>query len=176
MKLRLIPIAITLVTTGVLLFGGWFVYHSVAMENPLTHAIEQAQGVQQVQTQINNDTVTFELKLANDASLRDLYNKITTAGSSIIGKREVNLKVDNEPSPALEQWWSNALFEIAQAMETRQYAQIPQILQSQSIKLPGLNAATEMDETNVYIRLTEGTHSKYIILPRVPAKIGVWPN
>jgi hypothetical protein len=31
-----------------------------------------------------------------------------------------------------------------------------------------------MDETNVYVRLTDGVNSKYIILPRTPAQMGVW--
>ncbi|MNC79580.1 hypothetical protein D3C75_1320970 [compost metagenome] len=59
-------------------------------------------------------------------------------------------------------------------METRRYADIPAALNAKAGQLQGLSVQTEMDDDNVYVRLTEGEHVKFVILPRTAAKMGVW--
>jgi hypothetical protein len=174
MKLRLLPIIITVLTSSVVLFGGWFIYHSMAVESPMNKVISQVQGVQSVSTNVNNTQVTVNLQLKNDADIRNLYRKISDQGGSLLGSRELKLNLASNTSPQLEAWWSSALFEVAQAMETKQYAKIPAALQAKAGQVPNLKVDTAMDETNVYVRLTQGDFSKYIILPRTPAQIGVW--
>ncbi len=176
MKLRLLPVVLSVVITSAALFGGWFIYQSVAMENPLMSIVEKTNGVKHAQMLFEGNRVVVELALDPDASLREIYQKIVTEGASIIGKREVKLKVTNASSRELDRWWSAALFEVAEAMESKQYARIPSTLDKLAESRPNLKVATEMDDTNVYIRLTDGKHSKFVILPRTPEKIGVWPN
>jgi hypothetical protein len=176
MKLRLLPIVITILSTSAILFGGWFIYHSMAVENPLNNTVRAVHGVTQVTTDITNNNIAMDLKLTNDANLRDIYAVISKEGAPLMSNRQLQLKLDSQTSPQLEEWWSSALFEVAQAMETKHYADIPQVLKTKAQQIPGLQVATEMDDTNVYVRLTDGNHSKYIILPRIPAKIGVWPQ
>ncbi len=66
-------------------------------------------------------------------------------------------------------------FDVAQSMEKKEYAKIPESLDKQAANVPGLKAATEMDgKKNVYIHLSKDDQHKYIILPRIPAKMGVW--
>jgi uncharacterized ubiquitin-like protein YukD len=173
MKLRLFPIIISVIVTSVVLFGGWFVYHSVAMENPLKAKIEKMDGVQHVDMQINGGTISVDLRLSDQASVRKIVQAIE---SSNIGDRELNIHINNDSSPTLDQLWSNALFDIAQSMETKQYAEIPATLNRLAENQKGLQVSAEMDNKNVYIRLTEGEFSKFVILPRNPAKLGVWPN
>lgn len=68
------------------------------------------------------------------------------------------------------------MFDVAQAMETKQYTQIPKTLQARALDSEGLKVATEMDDKYVYISLTDGDKSKYLMLPRTSAKMGVWTN
>jgi hypothetical protein len=86
--------------------------------------------------------------------------------------------VTNPSSQALDDWWSKALFPVAQAMENKQYTEIPKALEqaSTSMNQDQFKASAEMDEHNVYISLTDGKASKYIILPRQGQSVGVWPN
>jgi multidrug efflux pump subunit AcrB len=170
MKLRLWPIIITITASTAVLFGGWFIYHSMALENPINGIVSGIHGVQRVSTNINNNDVTIDLKLNNDADLLDLYNTI----SKEVSNRNLKLNLASQTTPVLDKWWSSALFEVAQAMETKQYADIPTVLQSKASQISDLKVTSEMDETNVYVRLTQGQNSKYIILPRTPAKMGVW--
>ncbi len=176
MKLRLLPVVVSVVVSSVVLFGGWFAYSSLAMENPLSDIINQASGVEQSKIDLTADRVHIELKLQPNADLREIIHKISTEGASIIGKRELKVEVTGESTPALEDWWSKALFDVAQAMETKHYSDIPVSLNNRASELSGLKVETEMDNKYVYIRLTEGDKSKFVMLPRVPAQIGVWPN
>jgi hypothetical protein len=174
MKLRLIPIIITVAVSSALLFGGWFFYNSIFMENPIKAVILGVHGVEQVSTNIDNNQVSIDLKLSKDADLRNLYTTISKEDASLLQNRELKLNLESQSSPELEQWWSTALFEVAQAMDTKQYANIPQVLNARVQQIPGLKVTTEMDNTNVYVRLTAGVNSKYIILPRTPAQMGAW--
>ncbi|WP_010273778.1 V-type proton ATPase subunit C [Paenibacillus senegalensis] len=176
MKLRLLPILLTVACSSVILFGGWFVYRSYAMETPLATVVSEAPGVEEADINLTNNFVDIYLKLNQDANLREIYKHIQKEGAGLLAKRELNLHIEEEPSPAIDQWWSRVLFDIAQAMETRNYSAIPVTLEEKSADLPGLEVVTEIDSTNVYVQLTYEGATKYILLPRVPAQLGVWPN
>jgi hypothetical protein len=173
-KLRLWPVVITIAASTAVLFGGWFIYHSAALENPINGIVSGVHGVQRVSTNINNNAVTIDLKLNNDVDLLDLYTTITKEGASLLSNRDLKLNLDSQSSPELDKWWSSALFEVAQAMETKHYADIPQVLAAKATQISDLKVTSEMDDTNVYVRLTQGLKSKYIVLPRTPAKLGVF--
>jgi hypothetical protein len=176
MKLRLLPILLSLTISAILLFGGWFAYQSVAMESPLSSIASMTPGVKLVDAHFSSEDVVMEIKLEPGTSLREVYSRIQTEGSALIGKKELKLKVLNESTPKMDQWWSSALFDVAQAMETKQYTQIPKTLQARSVESDGLKVATEMDDKYVYIALTDGAKSKYLMLPRTPGRLGVWTN
>lgn len=176
MKLRLLPILLTVALSAAILFGGLFIYRSVAMENPLAHLTDNMTGVQQAKPDIQSDKVTVNLQLASGVSLRELYAALYEKSVPVIGKRELQLNVSSDSSPELDKWWSDRLFDVAEAMETKRYAQIPASLQQHAPELAGLSVATEIDDRNVYIHLSANGHDKYVVLPRVPAKMGVWPN
>lgn len=177
MKLRLVPVVVSVVISASILFGGYFAYQSYAMESPLQKTVTSISGVELVSMHLNGSQAAMELKLASGVSLRETVNQIEKDGASIIGKKQLNIKVVNETSEKLEQWWSSALFEVAQAMETKQYSQIPKTLQAQADASGGqLKVNTEMDNNYVYITLTDGAMSKYVMLPRTASKLGVWPN
>ncbi|MNN84691.1 hypothetical protein D3C81_2018840 [compost metagenome] len=61
-------------------------------------------------------------------------------------------------------------------MENKQYTQITAALKQMEQENSKLKATAEMDDKNVYITLTDGQYSKFVILPRTPERMGVWPN
>ena len=176
MKLRLAPILISMLITSAVLFGGWFAYRSAAMESPLSDKIHDIDGVETADMHIGNDSIRLELTLEPDADLPAIMARIRADGEKIIKDREINLIIRNESSAELDAWWSSMLFEVAEAMENRRYSAIPEALERNLDRLPGLTALTSMDEDFVYIRLTCGDHSKFIVLPRIPAQLGVWAH
>lgn len=176
-KLRLFPIVISVVITASVLFGGWFAYQSFAMESPFSQIISKTPGVEDSTIEFGKSQVNVKVIPKENASLREIYQYIEKEGRSLLGSRKLNVEVKgNDPSKELEQWWSRSLFDVAQAMETRHYGDIPAALEKHAAEMAGLNVKTEMDNKNVYITLTKGQESKNLILPRTSAKIGVWPN
>jgi hypothetical protein len=175
-KLRLVPIVISLVVSSVLLFGGWFLYDSFAMENPLGRIVQEQPGVKDSNVSIGNGSVTIELTPEPEANIREIYNSIVQDGSSIINNRKVELVIRDSTTGELDRWWSEALFDVAQAMETSRYAAIPEALAAKKASYPGLSVDTEMDDKYVYIHMAADGHHKYKLLPRTSNRIGVWPN
>jgi hypothetical protein len=176
MKLRLAPILISMLVTSAVLFGGWFAYRSAAMESPLSDTIRDIDGVKAADMHISNDSIRLELTLEPDADLRAIMARIRQDGEKIIKNRKIKLSIKNQSSAELDAWWSSMLFEVAEAMENRRYSDIPEALDRNLDRLPGLTAFTSMDEDFVYIRLTREDQSKFIVLPRIPAQLGVWGN
>jgi len=176
MKLRMLPIAITILASFALLFGGWQIYRHIAINAPLKKLISAVPGVQHVQTQVTNNQVILQLKLNDNANLSNVYEKITTVSTSIFGNRTLKLEVKSDSSPELEQWWSSALFYVAQDMDTMHYAAIEKDLNHLAHSVAGLKINLAIDYENVYVRLAKDGHSKYIILPRAANTIAVLSN
>lgn len=166
----------TVAVTGLLLFGGWYLYNSFALEQPLARAIAQVDGVASSHPVIGRDQVTVNLELKKDADIREVYGNVSRKGAAVVGSRELKINIDQNASPELEKLWSSVLFPVAEAMETRTYSKIPAALAELEKANNGLAAQTNMDDTNVYITLRKGDDVKHVVLPRTPDKMGVWPN
>ncbi|SDW29326.1 hypothetical protein [Paenibacillus sp. CF384] len=177
MKIRLLPAIITAVITAGLLVGGWYIHRNVATIEPLERIVAETPGVIEGVPVIDRSSVTIALKLDRDASLRDVYDTIATKGDDMIGKRELKLEFRNDnTTKQLDAVWSTMLFDIAQAMEHRNYADIPATLKQVQNKFAGVTAESEMDDVNVYITLKDSKSEKHIVLPRTPNTLGAWPN
>ncbi|EGL16114.1 MULTISPECIES: hypothetical protein [unclassified Paenibacillus] len=174
-KIRLLPVLLSVVITAFFLFGGWFAYQTYAIGKPLGNIVKETPGVDQSQVTYNDKEVSIRLSLKPDTSLREVYGRITKEGASTIGSRDVKLSVNTKESPDLDKWWAQALFDVAQAMETRHYADIPTALEKHKTdKDSNLVVKTEMDEQNVYVHLQKGDQHKYVVLPRNAEKVGVF--
>jgi hypothetical protein len=176
MILRPIPVVSTILISSALLFGGWFLYQNTMVKSPIEDAIQDIPAIIHSDIQIDRNSLYLGLQLSNDAKLRPVYEEISEMSKSLAGKRTVTIDLDSQSSDMLDDWWSEALFNVAQAMETRQYSDIPKSLEQLAVGSDGLRVSSEMDADHVYVHLTDGTHHKYIVLPRAPIQLGVWDN
>lgn len=177
MKLRFVPITITMVATAALLFGGWFAYRHYGIEKPLDRIANAVPGVTSAVVETTSGHVNIEVKLEPNADIAEVFRHVKTEGASEIGGKSLTLSAgDGQSNEKLEQAWSYALFDVAQAMENRQYTGIREAMKELSDKFPGVTASTAMDEDNVYVTLRDGTAAKFVILPREGATMEVWPN
>lgn len=177
MKIRWLPVVITAVLSAIILVGGWYIYRNVATVRPLEQIAATVPGVKEAKPVINRDSVTIELKLDKNADVRDVYDTIAREGGSIIGSRELKLQIDENPDQKrLNDVWSSVLFDVAQAMDHRNYSDIPAAMKRVEQQFTGVHASSEMDDVNVYITLVDGDSAKHIVLPRKPEQLGVWPN
>ncbi|MDQ6418188.1 hypothetical protein RB620_01940 [Paenibacillus sp. LHD-117] len=174
-KPRVLPLAITVVATAVLLFGGFAMYKQFAVAAPLTEKLEAMPGVLEAsKPEIGQKEMNVKLQLSNDANLRELYGEASKEASNAAGSRKVTLEVAGDSDKALEQLWYSAMFDVAEAMETKAYSDIPEAMNKAVAGSEGVTAVTEMDESNVYITIRSEQASKYIVLPRIANKLEVW--
>lgn len=176
MTIRILPLTITAALTAVLLFGGWFAYRHYGIEQPLDRIAVSVPGVTSAVVETTNGQVNIDVQLKQDANIAVVYRRVKTDGASVIGNKSFTLTADGSSNDKLEQAWSYSLFDVAQAMENRQYTGIREAMDKLSGKYPGVTADTAMDEDNVYVTLREGANAKFVILPRQPATLEVWPN
>lgn len=174
-KLKIMPILLTAAASALVLFGGWLIYHQVAFAAPLAKAVDQIEGIASSETPIiDTDRITFPLTLTAGADLKHVYETIAEQSKSVAQSRDIQLDIANTSSNAkLDQLWSSSLFKVAEAMEHKNYSTIPETLKALADEHSGVKAVTDMDDTNVYITLKDGTATKYIVLPRVAAQLEV---
>ena len=174
MKLRFVPIVLSVVISASVLFGGWFLYRQMAVQTPLNQVVSQYEGVKSSQIDIKQDTVSLKLDLEPETDLRGLVEHINKEGKSVIGKRQLKIEVVDHSSETLNKWWEDAMLSVAEAMDNRQYTDILSSLERLAKDSPGLKASAQIDDQNVYVSLSDGKTGKFIILPRQPGKVEVW--
>ncbi|WP_337103431.1 hypothetical protein [Paenibacillus sp. YIM B09110] len=176
-KISVVPVIVTAAISVAVLFGGWTIYNQVAVAAPLEDAIADVPGiVNSAKPKMSKDQVTIDVTLSQDANLREIYQSINHNGKGAIGSRELKLDVLNESNKVLDDYWYQALFEVAEAMENKAYSNIPKALEEAGQDNPAIQAETEMDDNNIYITLKTDNAVKFIVLPRTPAQMGVWEN
>ncbi|GAB6930005.1 hypothetical protein JCM10914A_39880 [Paenibacillus sp. JCM 10914] len=174
MKLRIVPIVLTVVISASVLFGGWFIYRHMVLQNPLANVVSQYEGVKSSHIDIKQDTVTLKLDLEPNTNLQGLVQHIKEEGKAVIGQRELKFVVEDHSSEALDLWWEQAMLSVAEAMDTKRYTNIQSSLEQLAGESSNLTARATIDDTNVYVSLSDGKSGKFIILPRQPGKMEVW--
>ncbi|AOZ91307.1 hypothetical protein [Paenibacillus crassostreae] len=175
MKIRIIPVVLTVIISGGLLFGGWFTFRQVAQQTPLENIVNHYEGINQSTLEISPNEVVVKIDVEPGTKLSGLVQQINSEGKSIIDGRTLKLDVVDHSNDALDDFWDEALFPVAEAMENRRYTQIVEKLQEME-QDSTVQVTTEMDDKNVYVGLTDGEGSKFIILPREPEVLEVWNN
>lgn len=175
MKLRIVPFVLSAAATALLLFGGWMLYKQFAVVSPFEKSIGQVEGVASANAPtIDEDRVSVKVTLTPDANLKKVYESIAKEGKDAIGSRELTLDIANAaPSAQLEKVWSSVLFDVAEAMEKKNYSDIPNALEKATASNKAIQYVTELDDNNVYITLKDGSSTKYVVLPRTPAMLEV---
>lgn len=176
MNIRIVPVLMSALLTGAVLFGGWFGYRHFAVEQPLAGKLNGVEGVAVSETAVSDGRVKVEVELDGSVELGGVFREIRSRLEPALGSRELELVIRQQPDEKLEAIWSTALFEVAQAMENRQYADIPKTASRLMDDHPGLVVNTDMDEYNVYMTLKLDRAVKYVVLPRQPVVLGVWPH
>lgn len=174
-KPRVIPIVITAAITASVLFGGWAIYNQVAVAAPLEQVTKNVQGVVSSEKPVmDRDKIAISLELDPNANLRDVYESIAANGKDVLGERKLELNIKEKSSKQLEDIWYASMFEVAEAMETKAYSDIPDAMSSAAKSIKDVTVTTEMDEINVYITIKNNEAVKYIVLPRKPVQLEAW--
>ncbi|GGJ12048.1 hypothetical protein [Paenibacillus hunanensis] len=165
MKLRALPVIITALVSVAVLFGGFFAYRQLTLYKPLMNMVTAYPGVNSAQISINQKEVDLKLDLKSNADLGSIMEQFNKQSMPIVGARKVKLEVEDHSDQQLNNIWENAMFPVSQAMANRQYTDIPKTMQQIAGKNSGITAKAQMDDRNVYVSISNGKASKFLILP-----------
>ncbi|UHA73001.1 quinolinate synthase [Paenibacillus sp. 481] len=175
-KIRPIPTVTIMALAGAVLFGGWHLYETKMVEQPLAEAIQEHKLAKQVQVDLQQKSVVVKLEAKPEANVRELVQAAYKEADKRAKGRSIRVEMINEQStPRLEQIWSKAIFGVAEAMVHQKYSDIPKQLTALTQQTT-VNVETEMDERFVYVTLKDGKGIKTVLLPLQGEKMGVWPN
>jgi hypothetical protein len=166
MALKKGPIALSLLATLALLFGSWFVYEKMEVENPILEHIRSMKSVNLVSFENERDTlrVTFDIQHPNQ--FPNEYRQLQNLLQRVAPNKAAVVELDGKDKD-LDATWEKALFPLTEVMQLHQYSRIPGILEELKKTQQLEQAMAKMDDENVYIYLKKGDEERFEILPRV---------
>lgn len=164
MQLKKSAIGLSLLATLALLFGGWFLYLKMEVEEPIRNEIGQLQSATMAHLDVGKDRIVIDLKVTNPDAFPQEYRKLVDATTKLANGKPVEIKIDNQ-SKQMDDIWKNGQFVFAEAMELHQYSRIPQLVAEWKTNHQLDEATALMDDKNIYVYMKKGTEDFYTIVP-----------
>lgn len=166
MQLRKNAIGLSLLATLILLFGGWFLYQKLEVEQPIRDQIGRFQSAELVELHAGKNNIHIDLKVTNPELFPQEYRQLLKEAKELAGNKQIEVTLANQ-SEELEQVWMKGLFSFTEAVDLHQYSRIPQMVSEwkEAYKLD--QALAQMDGERVYVYLKRGNEDYYAIIPRV---------
>ncbi|WP_411504259.1 hypothetical protein [Brevibacillus centrosporus] len=165
MQMKKSTIGLSLVATLALLFGGWFLYQKIEIEEPIRTEIGQLQSASLTHLDVGKDQIQIDLKVTKPESFPEEYRKLVDVTSKLSANKNVVISVDNQ-SQDLREIWTNGQFVFTEAIDLHQYSRIPQLVDQWKKDHQLDDASALMDDNNIYVYLKKGTEDFYTIVPR----------
>ncbi|GAB7387563.1 hypothetical protein BSNK01_14000 [Bacillaceae bacterium] len=172
MKIRTVPVIVSLLVTALLLFGGYAVYARYFIERPIIEAASALADVKVEDVRVTKDKLALDVRLDERARLLEAYRRLSEIAAEKAAHREVEIRFANVETGDLRSLWEKEYFAIAEAMDLRKYSQIPAIVAGWKQKYALKAAESRMDEKHVYIYLEDGQGRFFAVLPRAAKRGG----
>jgi hypothetical protein len=169
--IRALPVTLSLISTLVMLFGGWFLYQQFYVQKPIEAFIEGKKHIVLNDLQIQNDTVIVDLDFKNGDQFAADYQEINQFIMDKTGGKKVQIRLP-EQGEELKRVWTEEYFELEEAIQKQEYSRIPSIIEEIKRSKVLENTMTSMDKENIYIYLQKGSDHLYAVLPRKPLQGG----
>ena len=173
-KVRIAPTILIMIVTGAVLFGGWALYQTNFVKQPVEQIVQKHAEITQYHVDWQTDAMKVQIQTKPGVDVRELVQQLNgDLEKQAKGKKVVIEYMNDHSTPKIDKWWSQALFDVAEAMVHQKYSQIPSRLQQ--LQQSGIEVQTEMDNQYVYITVKDGQGSKTLLLPLEGTRMGVWP-
>jgi hypothetical protein len=154
----------SLVVTLGILFGSFLGYQYWFVQKPLEYAVRSTPHVKIEQLAIQPTQVKLVLTTDREFSLVSEYSRLLGKIEPIIGKRQLELELQDHPGDELEEAWSEMAFGVREGIDSKRYSQIPESV-AQVAKARNIQYRTKMDDQFVYIELRQNDRFMYQVLP-----------
>lgn len=158
-------IGLSLVATLALLFGGWFLYQKMEIEEPIRAEIGQMQSATLGNLEINKDKIQIDVTVTKPDAFPAEYRNLLTETKKIAGEKEVVIDIDNQ-STTMHDIWQSGQFVFTEAVELHEYSRIPALMEQWKKGNQLDQASASMDDKNIYVYMKKGTEDFYTIIPR----------
>jgi hypothetical protein len=159
--LRIKIVLITAVVSSILLFGMYYGYVKVLVDNPLLERIQANVNVDKAEINTKNKTLTVLLKDRNNLPTvyQQLINELSSSGYQLL--------LEDVPSEELYTFYHRAQFIIQEAMHKGAYremlAQLEELAEKEQV-----DANFYIDDRYIYLDLEIENNYLLAILPRKP--------
>jgi hypothetical protein len=160
-------ILLSLTATLAFLFGGWFLYQKMEIEEPIRHVVGQMKSAQLTQLKVEKDQVSVMLKVTKPEQFPEEYRNVSKSLGEIVQNKQIVLSISNKKNQ-LKEVWRDGVFAFTEAVDLHQYSKIPMMLADWKQKYHLDEAVTQMDEANVYVYLKRGQDEFFVLVPRYP--------
>jgi hypothetical protein len=165
LQLKKTTIGLSLLATLALLFGGWFLYQKLQVEEPLRTEIGQLQSATLSEMQIGRDEIEIDVNVTKPELFPQEYQNLMRDMTKLAGDKPVEIRVTNQ-SEMINQIWQSGQFVFEEAIDLHQYSRIPQMIEEWKVTHQLDEALALMDDTNIYVYMKKGTEDFYAIVPR----------
>lgn len=154
-----------MLTTLTLLFGGWFLYQKLGIDEPIREQIGQMKSVKLADLSTDREQIVIRLTVTNPDAFPEEYQQLLKTIERIAPGKKVELVTTNQDGE-LKKIWNKGIFAFTEALELRQYSKIPAMLADWKAKY-GLDAAiSDMDDEHLYVFLKRGEAEYFTIVSR----------
>lgn len=164
MKVRAMPILLSLVMTLGILFGGWYTYQQYYVQEPIEQFIVAKPQVVLNDIQIQNEKVVVDLDFKDPDTFAKDYKEIFEYISDKTQGKKVIIQLPKQ-GDEMKRLWEEQYFGIAEAMEKQEYSRIPSLMEEMRKEIKLEKVLTRMDEENIYVYLKKGVNHLYAVLP-----------
>lgn len=166
MQLRKVPIFVSMLTTIALLFGGWFLYQKVNVEEPIRTQVGQLASFSLNELKVEKEQIEINLTVKKPDTLPEDYAKLMKTISKIAPGKHVDITFTNQDDQ-LKQVWASGLFAFTEALDLHQYSKIPALIEEIKATNRLDFAQSHMDEERIYVYLKRGKSEYFVIVPKV---------
>lgn len=157
--------ALSLLATLALLFGGWFLYQKIQIEEPIRTEIGQLQSASLNTLKMQKDKVHIDLTVTNPERFPQEYRELLKKTVNLAGNKEVVITIGNT-SEEMRDIWQHGQFVFTEAIELHQYSRIPELMKEWKAGHQLDEAFALMDDSNIYVYMKKGAEDFYTIVPR----------
>lgn len=169
MQLKKSTIGLSLLATLALLFGGWFLYQKMEVEEPIRTAIGQLQSAKLAHLDVGKERIEIDVIVTKPESFPQEYRQLVEKTSKLAAGKPVEITVGNQ-SQAMSDIWKNGQFVFTEAMDLHQYSRIPLLVSEWKTTNKLDDATALMDDKNIYVYMKKGAEDFYTIVPRSDEK------
>ncbi|MBP1933399.1 hypothetical protein [Ammoniphilus resinae] len=164
MKLRTMPVMLSLISTLALLFGGWYTYQHFYIKQPVQDFIAAKNDLILNDLKITQDQVVVDIDFKNPEKFVSDYKEINQYMEEQMGGKEILIRLP-QYGEKMRDLWEDEYFGVAEAIQTKEYTKIPLMMEEMKKKEQLQQAMAKMDEDFVYLYLQNGTDHLYAVLP-----------